>query len=441
MRSTGLRGMHRDLQSYEDGTYASNRDVEALTQHITMLHEDRDLLERLRAAGPRSRSRVTWTAAGRVLLDVYRETIAARQRRWRAVRRRRPSASNHDLVFRRIRRRVGSMTPKVSVVIPTYNRAATVRKGIESVLAQTVTDLEVIVVDDGSSDETGKILAQAFGDRIRYYAQPNQGASVARNKGITEARGEWIAFLDSDDLWEKDKLEWQFKALERFGPQCGGCYTDVRIFNHSETRTFFEMAEDNYRHEGTMGVNTDVLRLLVRPGGAGMVVCLSSFLARADMVRRTGGLDPKLLYSQDSEFLFRLAMLTGYCYVNLPLVRFDRSPAEIRHVGVSAEWNKQDFFLQDSQLRLEGLLRLGDTLPTKIRKLIRAQLSLVHSGWANWYLENEQYGKARQAVSRAAQMDLTVNMAAKWLLTWMTPRLAQRTVQRRRERGKDSFTV
>jgi glycosyltransferase involved in cell wall biosynthesis len=330
--------------------------------------------------------------------------------------------------------------PKVSVVIPTYNRAGTVTKGIESVLAQTVTDLEVIVVDDGSSDDTGRVLGQAFGDKIRYYAQPNQGASVARNKGIAESRGEWIAFLDSDDLWERDKLEWQFKAVEQFGPQCGACYTDVRIFNHAETRTFFEMAENSYRHWGTMGVNPDVLRLLVRPGGAGMVVCLSSFLARADIVRKSGGLDPKLLYSQDSEFLFRLALLTGFCYVNRPLVGFDRSPAEVRHVGVSAEWNKENFFLQDSQLRLEGLLRI-ESLPVNIRQLIRSQLAMVHSGWANWYLEKKEYGRARKAVSRAAQMHLTLNVAAKWLLTWVTPQLALRTVRQRKERARESFTV
>jgi glycosyltransferase involved in cell wall biosynthesis len=333
------------------------------------------------------------------------------------------------------------MNPKVSVVIPTYNRAAKVRSAIESVLAQTVTDLEVIVVDDGSSDDTGKILGEIFGDRIRYYAQANQGASVARNKGIAEARGEWIAFLDSDDLWENDKLEWQFKAQERFGSQCGGCYTDTRFFNHPETRTMFQMAEESYRHEGTMGVNTDVLRLLVRPGGAGMVVCLSSLLARADVVRKTRGYDPNLLYSQDSEFMFRLAMLTEFCYVNRPLVWFDRSPAEIRHVGVSSEWNKFEFWLRDSQLRLEGLLRLSEGLPRKIRKVVRERLSNVHSGWTNWYLETGQYGKAREAISRAAQLDLTFNVAAKWLLTWINPRLALRTVQHRKERGKDSFTV
>jgi glycosyltransferase involved in cell wall biosynthesis len=312
---------------------------------------------------------------------------------------------------------------------------------IETVLAQTVNDLEVLVVDDGSSDGTGEVIAKRFGTRIRYYAQPNQGASMARNKGINEARGAWIAFLDSDDLWEKDKLEWQFRALQQFGPQCGACYTDVRIFNHAETRTFFQMAEENYRHDWAMGVNSDVLRLLVRPGGAGMVVCLSSFIARTDIVRSTGGLDPKLLYSQDSEFLFRLAMLTGFCYVNRPLVRFDRSPAEGRHIGVSAVWNNEDFFLRDSQLRLEGLLGLGEALPKKIRKLIRSQLSSIHSGWTNWYLQNQQYADARRSISRAVQLDPNVNMAAKWLLTWMIPELTLRTVQQRRRRDKESFTV
>jgi glycosyltransferase involved in cell wall biosynthesis len=333
------------------------------------------------------------------------------------------------------------MNPKVSVVIPTYNRAEKVGSTIESVLAQTVTDLEVIVVDDGSSDGTGEILEKAFGDRIRYYAQANEGVSMARNKGIAEARGEWIAFLDSDDLWEKEKIEWQLKALEQSAPQCGACYTDVRFFNHTETRTMFQLVEKEYRHEGTIGVSTDVLQRLVRPGGAGMVVCLSSLLARADAVRKTAGFDPKLLYSQDSEFMFRLALVTGFCYVNLPLVRFDRSPAETRHVGVQSEWNKFEFWLRDSQLRLEGLLRLSEDLPWKIRQIVRQQLGSVQSGWGTWYLETGQYGKAREAMSSALQLDLTFKVGVKWVLTWTAPQLALRIARRRKERGKDVFTV
>jgi glycosyltransferase involved in cell wall biosynthesis len=333
------------------------------------------------------------------------------------------------------------MNPKVSVVIPTYNRADKVRKGVASVLAQSFTDLEVIVVDDGSSDETGRKLKGEFGDRIRYHFQPNQGVSVARNKGIEESRGEWIAFLDSDDMWEKDKLEWQLKAMEQFGSQCGACYTDVHFFNHSETRTMFQLAEGNYRHEHAMGVNTDVLRLLVRPGGAGMVVCLSSFLARKDALKRVGGFDTKLLYSQDSEFMFRLAMLTGFCYVNRPLVLFDRSPVEDRHVGVSSAWNTMEFFLQDSQIRLEGLLRLTEDQPPAIRDLVRRQLGSVHSGWVNCHLEAGKYEKARAAANKAAQLNLTFNIGVKWLLTWMSPRLALRTVRRREDKRASSFTV
>lgn len=333
------------------------------------------------------------------------------------------------------------MNPKVSVVIPTYNRAVKVRTAIESVLAQTLSDLEVIVVDDGSSDDTGKILGAAFGDRIRYFAQANQGVSAARNKGITEARGEWIAFLDSDDQWEREKLEWQFKALERFGPQCGACYTDTQLLNHPETRALFQMAEGGYRHEGTMGVNTDVLKLLVRPGGAGMVVCISSLMARADLVRRTGGYALHLGFYADSEFMFRLALLTGFCYVNRPLVWFDRSPEEDRHLGASKDWDKLEFILQESKVRLEGFLRLKDSVPPKVRKVIREHLSTVYSGLANWHLETGQCGEAREAMTRAVRLDLTFNVAAKWLLTWVSPQLALRTVRNRQAIKKDRYPV
>ena len=329
------------------------------------------------------------------------------------------------------------MNPKVSVIIPTYDRAGKVQNAIESVLGQTFTDLEVIVVDDGSSDGTGKILQETYGDRIRYFAQTNQGVSAARNKGLAEARGEWIALLDSDDFWEKEKLEWQFKALEQFGSRCGGCYTDTRFFNYPETRTMFQLAEKSYRHEGTMGINTDVLRVLLSPGGAGMVVCPSSFVARADVVAKTGNFDPSLRFGEDSEFMFRLALLTGFCYVNRPLVSFDRSPAEIRHVGVSSEWNKLEFWLRDTQLKLETLGRL-DAVPGKIRKLIREQSAGVHSGWANFYLETGQYAKARAATLRAVQLDLTFKVAVKWLLTWINPRLALRAVERHQQARKDS---
>jgi glycosyltransferase involved in cell wall biosynthesis len=329
------------------------------------------------------------------------------------------------------------MNPRVSVIIPTYNRAVDVQNAIRSVLCQTFTDFEVVVVDDGSSDDTRKILAEAFADRIRYCFQSNQGLSSALNKGLAEARGEWVAFLDSDDLWEKEKLELQFKALEQFGTQCGACYTDVRFFNCPETRTMFELAEEGDRHEGTTGISMNVLKLVASPGGAGMVVCICSVLARTDLVRRTGGFDLNLRFGMDSDFLFRLARLTDFCYVNSPLTLVDRSPAEARHVGVSSEWNKTEFVLRQTQIRLEKFLSTSEGLPTGMRSLILAGLGKVHSGLANCHLEAGEYDKARAAVSRAAQYDLTFNIAVKWLLTRVSPQLATRAVERYQQRKRN----
>jgi glycosyltransferase involved in cell wall biosynthesis len=333
------------------------------------------------------------------------------------------------------------MSPKISVIIPTYNRASKVRSAVESVLAQAISDLEIIVVDDGSTDGTAHILRETYGGRIRYFAQANQGQSVARNKGLEEARGEWIAFLDSDDLWEKDKLELQFKALEAFGPQCGACYTDVRLINHPETRTLFEMAEEGFHHSKNGGLNPDVLQILVRAPGAGMVVFLGSLVARADAIQKTGGFDPNLRFGEDTDFMFRLAMITGFCYVHKPLVLFDRSPMESRHAGVSTDWNKLEFVLEQTRIRFEKFMGLKKDLPESVLKLIREHLRSVYSGLTNSYLEAGDYGKARESVSRAARTDLTFNVALKVLLTWMSPELARRTVRYHSSRKREEYPV
>jgi glycosyltransferase involved in cell wall biosynthesis len=103
--------------------------------------------------------------------------------------------------------------PNVSVIIPTYNRASMVIEAVESVLNQTYKDIELIVVDDGSTDNTEDVLRPYFG-RITYIKQENRGNAAARNMGLKEAKGELIAFNDSDDLWVEDKLEKEVRYLE-----------------------------------------------------------------------------------------------------------------------------------------------------------------------------------------------------------------------------------
>ncbi|HBR15685.1 MAG TPA: hypothetical protein DD723_09160 [Candidatus Omnitrophica bacterium] len=115
--------------------------------------------------------------------------------------------------------------PKVSVIIPTYNRSDFIGRAIESVLKQTFQDYEIIIVDDGSTDETREIVLwlSKVNDKIKYFYQPNKGVSAARNRGLEEAKGEFIAFLDSDDSWAPEKLALQVKILEEH-PRVGIVY-------------------------------------------------------------------------------------------------------------------------------------------------------------------------------------------------------------------------
>ena len=116
------------------------------------------------------------------------------------------------------------MPPLISVIIPTFNRAAWVREAVDSVLAQSFQDFELIVVDDGSTDTTGEGL-MPYRDRLNYTYQARQGVSAARNRGLEMAAGEWLAFLDSDDLWLPKKLETQVDFFYR-NPQAEICQTE-----------------------------------------------------------------------------------------------------------------------------------------------------------------------------------------------------------------------
>jgi glycosyltransferase involved in cell wall biosynthesis len=141
----------------------------------------------------------------------------------------------------------------VSVVVPTYNRAELLQQTIQSILAQTVPALEVILVDDGSTDHTPEVCA-GFGESIRYLRQENQGLSMARNTGIQAARGDWIAFCDSDDLWRPRKLEVQLAALDSTG--AGWSVTDFGLIASDGRR--FSGNHDSFSHAFALFEEIDV---------------------------------------------------------------------------------------------------------------------------------------------------------------------------------------
>ena len=120
----------------------------------------------------------------------------------------------------------------VSVIIPSYNRGHVIDKAVDSVLAQNYPALEILIIDDGSQDNTAKVIQEKFGtdSRIRYFAKKNGGVSSARNLGMKESRGQYVAFLDSDDTWLPGKLSAQIRVLNQL-PQVGMVWTEMRAVN------------------------------------------------------------------------------------------------------------------------------------------------------------------------------------------------------------------
>jgi glycosyltransferase involved in cell wall biosynthesis len=327
------------------------------------------------------------------------------------------------------------MTPRVSVIIATYNRAHLLKTAVDSVLGQTFRDFEIIVADDGSTDATAE-LVRSYGDRVRYLYQENQGKSVMLNNALSITAGEWIAFLDSDDYWLPEKLERQFRAIEQFEEQgCGACFTDGRFVNNpSMDTTLFQFYGRKYSQ--ATGVLPNPVETLAESSAGISVVTL---LCRAELVRRAGGFDPQLRFTEDYDFVFRLALVTNYCYVNLPLAIIDRTSASVRHVGVSSMWDKVDFRLQSEQYRYEKWRALTAGSTSEIKRTILRHLRAVHSSWANWYLAREEYELAQRELSVAANYQLTPNLLVKWILARFSPKLAREIISRREGFGAEVF--
>jgi glycosyltransferase involved in cell wall biosynthesis len=126
----------------------------------------------------------------------------------------------------------------ISVVIPAYNAAHYLRETLESVLAQTLPADEILVIDDGSTDETAEVGA-SFGSAVRVISQPNAKLGATRNRGVQEATGEWIAFIDADDIWKPNKLQLQMEELAKY-PEADICYTGRIDFMQDENGIEFD---------------------------------------------------------------------------------------------------------------------------------------------------------------------------------------------------------
>jgi glycosyltransferase involved in cell wall biosynthesis len=199
---------------------------------------------------------------------------------------------------------------KVSVIIPAYNRAHCIQKTIDSVLLQSYKNFDIIVVDDASTDGTSVLFNNYKDDRVKYIKHDtNKGGAAARNTGVRHSSGEYIAFLDSDDLWLPTKLESQITLLEKKGNSFGLCYTWF-IIQDTEGN---EIMKVNHRLTGQN--NTALLE-------KNYIGTFSSVVIRRDIFLAVDGLDDQMKSCQDWDLFIRVNEVTNVCYVDEYLVSY-----------------------------------------------------------------------------------------------------------------------
>jgi len=269
----------------------------------------------------------------------------------------------------------------ISVVIPVYNAGKAICRAIDSVLAQTLTDYEIIVVDDGSTDNTPEIIKK-YGDKIRYIRQENSGASIARNTAIQAAKGKWIAFLDADDEWLPDKLKMQMELLHR-NPDlmwCAGNFiqTDgIRsaprisppvIRNALAGRDYFL----NYFEEAAKGR---------------CFIATPTVILKKNIFEKIGLFDPHFLRGQDTDMWWRIAHIhpkTGYIAEPTVKVYLDLLDPILQKRRLTTKSGKNALIMVKKHLKLANQHGDIEIFRMFAKKIMRSRLSIsIYHGFKN----------------------------------------------------------
>lgn len=299
---------------------------------------------------------------------------------------------------------MGESEPLVSVVIPVFNGAPFVAKAVASVKAQTVKDVEILIVDDGSTDGTQTVLADLHDTvGITWFQQDHGGPARSRNRGIAAARGKFVALLDCDDVWLPDKLETQMALTHRHS-DIGVVHTDYEV-----------VGEDGTVLERVRARDSD--EPLVKAFVGGHTALPSTLLIRRDILAKVGALNPDLYGSEDSDLTIRLYAATRFECVDRVLVRKLQRGHGYRDMAFD-ESTHRERVLTSRERFLEGLEHMSPLTP--------AQRAALNREWANYYLScggfadrSGRHAEARRLYERAiAHAPFRLRAYTRWIRTW-----------------------
>lgn len=260
---------------------------------------------------------------------------------------------------------VENSEPLVSVIIPVYNRADKICAAVDSVLGQSYPNIELIVVDDGSTDNTAEVLKK-YGSRVKVLRRENNGPAAARNHGASASKGEIIAFLDSDDVYLPGKIERQVKVLQKAGEKVPCCLSNaIMVSPDGGHKTSFEHAP--IRPVLDEGLIVNLTELLVTR----FVLFNQTIAIRRWAWEKVGGYDESLTYMEDHELALQLSQLGPWAFIKEPLVTYRLNGSDA--LSVLAE--KQQSVLQRDHIRIyQNMERQGKLADKKLSRHIRSNL-------------------------------------------------------------------
>lgn len=271
---------------------------------------------------------------------------------------------------------------QISAVIPTYNRANTIARAIKSALSQEFAPAEVIVVDDGSKDNTRKVI-ETYGERIRYVYQENASVSAARNRGVNEAKCQWIAFLDSDDYWLPHHLKRMAEVIQVTGGEAALYFSDIRQSKEEGDSLYWDLCGFSIRGSYEFRRDaSDWALMRIQP-----MMLQSSVIRRASYLE-IGGLPEELRTREDTLLFYKLGLLYPACAVSGcgAVMTSDGGMRLTREIpSTSLPYSIATIIVY------KQVVALGNSMSPQVREDLIDRLSASYFGFARAFYREKKY--------------------------------------------------
>lgn len=309
--------------------------------------------------------------------------------------------------------------PLVSVIIPTFNREFFIKDAIDSVLNQTFQDFEIVVIDDGSTDNTKDIIDGYNDYRIHYFYQKNRGLNPARNAGIKNSRGNYIAFLDSDDIWEPDKLEKQVEILNQ-KPEIGLVYCGSSLIDENKN---FIGKRPLITYKG------DVFKKLVMYN---FLYNGSVVLFRKSCIEKVGLFDETITRMTDWEFYLRFSVYFKYWGIDEYLIKY--------RVHKKTMSNDFELFENSGFKILNRVFQMKD-IETRHLRLVNMAYAMRYRYIGRRHFENNLFEKARNYFKEALRRAPSAAFRSDVLLFYLLSHLPQKNIDFLRNLKKNTAEI